>query len=362
MKKINVKQIGAIACFLVTLIFSATSVLAADANVDSEHEMTQPQRDILMALGVNESEIDSITSREIGQVLAHGQIKNYKYISKYLPTSDELQLDYNNYQKSISMIIDKFPEAALNNEDVERMLKFSMMTPESFISLPKTLVSIYKQQSQITTRAAFNSTMYTYFTRGTNQLKYYKYSSCDIHRDTLSTNYARNATTAHYNEMNDNVAFSRAICEYLFGRSININSTSQYSYGLWGDWYPSVGGAHQGIDFTIAENTPVYTVARGRVVVKKNELGGTTLVIENTNLELRYIYMHLKDVPVQVNSYIYEGTYIGNQGRYVSGSTSNSHVHFEVTDNLTQTSGSPNKTNSIYSANPYFAGLYYIAN
>lgn len=57
--------------------------------------------------------------------------------------------------------------------------------------------------------------------------------------------------------------------------------------------------------------------------------------------------------------YISGRTHIGKQGRYTYGNEDNSHVHFEVTTDLTRTQGHPNETNNVYSANPYVAGLYF---
>ena len=347
---ISLKKIMAITLVFVVLLSSTISVNAVDS-----FDTTQGQRDILMALGVEESKIESLTPEEIGQILAHGKLVNPEYIRKYLPTSEQLQADYDNYQKQLNQIILKFP--GLSKEDVERMLRFSRISPDNFMSLSPSQVEKLKQQSLISLQVAFDSTKYTNFTQGPDKLKYYAYSSCDIHRNTLRTSYARYATAAHYSEMNDNVAYARAIGNALFNTTININNVWQYSYGLWGDWYPSVGGAHQGIDYTIIDGAPVYTVARGEVVSIKQEYGGTTLVIENKALKLRYIYMHLKNVTRKKGDYVYEGQKIGEQGWYYD----NTHVHFEVADDLTRTTGHPNQTNNVYSVNPYFAGLYYIA-
>ena len=367
MKKSKLTRFLAITCALVTLISSTTNSLAVNpigqtkADTLESYKITQRQRDILMSLGVKENEVDSLTPKEIGKLLANGQIVNYNYISKYLPTPQEMQADFDNYQKQVKRIVQKFPEANLNSEEVEHILKSSKMSPDDFLSLSQPQVSNIAQKSLVAQRVAIDTTKYTYFERGTNKLKYYAFSSCNIHRNTLSTVYARNATSAHYKEMNNNVACARAIGNILFDKTIPIKSTSQYSYGLWGDFYTSAGGAHQGIDYTLGEGTDVYAVAPGNVVAVEYYRGGYTVTVENTTHGIRYIYMHLKNIPsaIKVGKYISGRTQIGEQGRYTYGKDDNSHVHFEVTTDLTRTQGHPNETNNVYSANPYVAGLYF---
>lgn len=367
MKRCKLMRFLSTICALVTLISSTTNVLAVnssvinDAETSDSYKTTQRQKDILLSLGVKENEVDSLTPKEIGKLLANGQIVNYNYISKYLPTPQEMQSDFDNYQNQVKAIVQKFPEANLKSEDVERILKSSMMSPDDFLSLSQSQVANLKQKSLFAPRVALDPTKYTYFERGTNKLQYYAFSSCDIHRNTLSTAYARNATSAHYTEMNYNVSCARAIGNILFNRTIPINSTDQYSYGLWGDFYPSVGGAHQGIDYTLGEGTNVYAVAPGNVVAVASYRGGYTVTVENTTHGIRYIYMHLKNIPtnIKVGNYISGRTRIGQQGRYVFGNTNNSHVHFEVSTDLTRIHGHPNDTNNVASANPYVAGLYF---
>ena len=371
MKKNKLMQFLAIICVLATLIAFTTNVAAVNSSIANDAEITttaldsykitQRQRDILLSLGVKENEVDLLTPKEIGKLLANGQIVNYNYISKYLPTPQEMQSDFDNYQSQIKTIVQKFPEANLKSEEVERILKSSMMLPDDFLSLSQSQVANLKQKSLVAQRVALDPTKYTYFERGTNKLQYYAEPSCEIHRNTLSTAYARNATTAHYTEMNYNVACSRAIGNILFNRTIPISSTSQYSYGLWGDFYTLVGGAHQGIDYTIAEGTNVYAVAPGYVVRIQDYKGGTTVTIENSTHGIRYIYMHLKNIPgtLKVGNYVSGRTRIGQQGRFIDGNTSNTHVHFEVTTDLTRIQGHPHNTNNVSSANPYVAGLYF---
>jgi hypothetical protein len=142
-----------------------------------------------------------------------------------------------------------------------------------------------------------------------------------------------------------------------------LTSASQYSYNLWGDVNSAALAngnivTHQGIDFTRYENAHLYVVCPGTVIKTTDEYGGTTIFIYNDTLNMTFVHMHTKNVQVAKGTYVSKGTYLADQGRYISGGSNNTHTHFEVrSGRVTSAAGTGNEM--LRTANPYYYGLYF---
>lgn len=142
-----------------------------------------------------------------------------------------------------------------------------------------------------------------------------------------------------------------------------LTSASQYSYNLWGDVNSAALAngnivTHQGIDFTRYENAHLYVVCPGTVIKTTSEYGGTTIFIYNDTLNMTFVHMHTKNVQVAEGTYVSKGTYLADQGRYISGGSNNTHTHFEVrSGRVTSAAGTGNEM--LRTANPYYYGLYF---
>ncbi len=177
----------------------------------------------------------------------------------------------------------------------------------------------------------------------------------------LSTAFSANATPSHYAELKEDISSAKAFGDMLFNTT--LTSASQYSYNLWGDVNSAALAngnivTHQGIDFTRYENAHLYVVCPGTVIKTTDEYGGTTIFIYNDTLNMTFVHMHTKNVQVAKGTYVSKGTYLADQGRYISGGSNNTHTHFEVrSGRVTSAAGTGNEM--LRTANPYYYGLYF---
>lgn len=85
---------------------------------------------------------------------------------------------------------------------------------------------------------------------------------------------------------------------------------------------------HTGVDINAAENTPVNSAYRGKVIrVEENEFYGKFIMIEHLP-SLVTLYGHLNSQSVSVGDFVEADTEIGLSGS--TGRSTGPHLHFEV--------------------------------
>ncbi len=85
---------------------------------------------------------------------------------------------------------------------------------------------------------------------------------------------------------------------------------------------------HTGMDINAAENTPVHSAYRGKVIrVEENEFYGKFVMIEHLP-SLVTLYGHLNSQSVNVGDFVEADTEIGLSGS--TGRSTGPHLHFEV--------------------------------
>jgi murein DD-endopeptidase MepM/ murein hydrolase activator NlpD len=88
---------------------------------------------------------------------------------------------------------------------------------------------------------------------------------------------------------------------------------------------------HSGIDIKVAEGTPVYAAADGKVVFAGANGGyGNTVEIEHSfsvnSKKAKTLYAHLKEIVVNQNAYVRQGQQIGLSGN--TGNSGGPHLHY----------------------------------
>lgn len=90
---------------------------------------------------------------------------------------------------------------------------------------------------------------------------------------------------------------------------------------------------HKGIDLPAVMNTPIFTVADGKVVLSRwYGSGGNTVIVEHAN-GVRTLYMHMSRANVTVGTTVLAGDTIGFVGS--TGASSGPHLHFQIEINGT---------------------------
>jgi murein DD-endopeptidase MepM/ murein hydrolase activator NlpD len=91
---------------------------------------------------------------------------------------------------------------------------------------------------------------------------------------------------------------------------------------------PATARSHWGMDFAVAEGTPVAAPNGGRVVLAEYLLNtGWTIVIEHGG-GLKSYYFHMSEITVAVDERVETGALIGKVGS--TGYSTGAHLHFEM--------------------------------
>ncbi len=86
---------------------------------------------------------------------------------------------------------------------------------------------------------------------------------------------------------------------------------------------------HNGVDIAAPIGTEVYTPCSGVVVsVYSHPLGGLTLIIANSEKNMRYGMCHLDEVCVEQGQRIWAGDMVARSGN--SGRSTGPHLHYSV--------------------------------
>uniref|UniRef100_A0A2V0RAH3 M23ase beta-sheet core domain-containing protein n=1 Tax=viral metagenome TaxID=1070528 RepID=A0A2V0RAH3_9ZZZZ len=86
---------------------------------------------------------------------------------------------------------------------------------------------------------------------------------------------------------------------------------------------------HQGHDYVAKVNTPIYSIANGKVVrVTHKGAHGLSVVISVENFYVRY--SHLSSLVVSPNDEVYHGEVVGFTGRSGNARNVEPHLHFEL--------------------------------
>lgn len=100
------------------------------------------------------------------------------------------------------------------------------------------------------------------------------------------------------------------------------------NFGQTGGPYGS--NPHQGVDFAMPSNTPIYAADGGRVVSQGfHSRNGNNISIQTGDLNHRYF--HLNDILVKNNQVVNKGDLIGRSGS--TGYSTGPHLHFQVEKN-----------------------------
>ena len=367
-RKYEMKKLFAIIIAVVMLSALCVPSIAAEPAKD-EQRFTDRQRNVLLALGASEEELATMTWEEVNSLLRDGDLVRPEYVAQYLPTEEERQSAMReSIEEKVSILRELNQE--LTGYELESYLKATGKSSHELVGMTSAELREEGREIQEYLSTQQNSlvaplslaTNYTLFSKtGTTPNLDYAYSSCYIHKDALSTAFSATATTKHYTELTNDISCSKAFGNMLFNTT--LSSASQYSYNLWGDVNSAALAngnivTHQGIDFTRYQGAPLYVVCPGTVIGTTYEYGGTTIFIYNATLEMTFVHMHTQNVQVAVGDYVNEGTYLADQGRYVSGSSNNTHTHFEVrSGRVTNAAGTGNEM--LRTENPYYYGLYF---
>lgn len=358
--------------FAIIIAVALLSILCMQsfaAETDNDQRFTERQRNVLLALGASETDLATMTWEEVNDLLRDGELVNPQYISQYLPTEADHRASLRNAIEEKVTIL-RALNLGLTGYELELYLKSTGKSSHELIGMTSSelqtegeAIQAYLLAQQTVPVVPLSlSTNYTLFSRtGTTPNLDYAYSSCYIHKDALSTAFSANATPSHYAELKEDISSAKAFGDMLFNTT--LTSASQYSYNLWGDVNSAALAngnivTHQGIDFTRYENAHLYVVCPGTVIKTTDEYGGTTIFIYNDTLNMTFVHMHTKNVQVAKGTYVSKGTYLADQGRYISGGSNNTHTHFEVrSGRVTSAAGTGNEM--LRTANPYYYGLYF---
>ncbi|MEG2929406.1 MAG: M23 family metallopeptidase [Oscillospiraceae bacterium] len=116
--------------------------------------------------------------------------------------------------------------------------------------------------------------------------------------------FARRISKSSYGFPNTN------ICYYLYGERRGASGTE----------------FHSGVDFRLGDNTPIYSSHSGVVTYSGGNYG--TVSIYDSNLDVTYNYVHMKNISVTSGQFVSAWDKIGHQGAV--GAPQGSHLHFEV--------------------------------
>lgn len=363
---------------LLVCVFMLLPIIAFAATTENDEKiiLTKKQRDILQALGVEESKIDKLTGPEIGKIILEGKISNYTYLKPYLPSETELKQDSERETNKLRLALKKL-EPELTIDELSDYLRSNKKGADDILqSTPEELKKIndalrenrFRKSLSIMRAPQTKNTNYTLFT---DMKSYgYAYSSCYIHKNALKTAYSPNATTAHYNEIRTQIGSAKAIGEYIYDKK--LTSSGQYAYNLWGDYYEetdAIGNitkrtTHQGIDFQAdgkgVPGATLYNIYKGEVVNRFDEKSsdGITIVIHNDYFDVNFIYMHTQNPSCDIGDFVETCEPFAEQG-YFSKAAKNTHTHFEVVPG-TQIRGNPYEGEQLYSKNPYTPAIFFI--
>ncbi|EHL05430.1 hypothetical protein HMPREF0322_03883 [Desulfitobacterium hafniense DP7] len=355
--------------------FSKMTLAEIERERDSHpSDINSKQKDLLLAYGVTEDELKNITRREIGDILLFGNIVKPEYLEPHIASKQEVKDSFNKTEaarqeqklrfEQNGLILDDLNLLSENNYTFEEISKLDILTIKDLVKETKS--SLETESNDISIQY-ITPNVYTKFNKndiGAYESTTYLY----FHRDSMNTSYASIATSAHNAEVSNYVQNAYTIGKHLFaGVSQNITLTSdQYAFNLFGELTEgstsSDNTVHEGVDYNRFEGAPVYNLIDGVVKNIAYELGGTTVSVYNSlysSSGVSLIYMHLKNVTAVDETYISNdsSSSFAQQGRYVSGSANNSHVHIEVRDGQ-HDYGNPGKGETLSSSRPYGILLY----
>ena len=130
-------------------------------------------------------------------------------------------------------------------------------------------------------------------------------------------------------------------------------------WGLHPEYYNSIGlKAHNGIDFTCPEGTPIYAAHEGIVWFSGTDTTmSKTIAIDNVGGTYRTFYAHLSELKVNNGQYVRCGDVIGfsgNTGRYTTGP----HLHFGLHPIKNYSDTEPdNGYNGAIDPTPFWSGV-----
>jgi murein DD-endopeptidase MepM/ murein hydrolase activator NlpD len=93
------------------------------------------------------------------------------------------------------------------------------------------------------------------------------------------------------------------------------------------------GGHHAGLDFEAPTGTPIFAARKGRVITSKDTATGFGSYVVLEDGGLKFAYAHMSKRIAKVGQVVSEGTQLGLVGN--SGTSSGSHVHYEVRPSAT---------------------------
>ena len=347
------------------------------AEVEKERDshpsnMNSKQKDLLRAYGVTEDELKTITRREIGDILLFGNIVKPEYLEPHIATKAEVKESLDKTEKARQEQKLRFEQNGLTLNDLDLMSEDYLFEEIAKMPIPTINKIIKDSKSSLETENGdftlqyITPNVYTRFDKnliGAYESTTYLY----FHRGSIDTSYASIATSAHNTEVSNYVSNAYTIGKHLFaGQGQQITLTNQqYAGNLFGELTEgsssSTNKVHEGIDYLRYEGAPVYNLIDGNVINIAPELGGTTVSVYNAfygSSGVSLIYMHLKNVTASNGQYISNsGSYFAQQGRYISGSINNTHVHVEVRNGQAQY-GNPGTGEQLDSLRPYAILLY----
>lgn len=133
-----------------------------------------------------------------------------------------------------------------------------------------------------------------------------------------------------FDQLRRNVADQREKMDHIPGiiPLRDVEYTISSGFGQRRDPVSGTRKLHEGIDFYIAEGTPVYATADGKVCVagRTGGFGNSVEILHGYNYTTRYA--HLSEVLVKEGDNIRRGDLIGKVGS--SGKSLKPHLHYEV--------------------------------
>ncbi|UWG95938.1 M23 family metallopeptidase [Dehalobacter sp. DCM] len=330
--------------------------------------MSLMQKDVLRACGVTEDELNTITKREIGDILLFGNVVKPEYLVPYVATKEEVKESIDKTEKARQEQKLRFEQNGLTLDDLDLMSEDYLFEEIAKMPIPKIQKIIKDARSSLKTNDGdftlqyITPNLYTKFNKndiGAYESTTYLY----FQRYSMNTSYASVATSAHISEVSDYVSVAYGIGKRLFG--VTSLTSQQYAGNLFGELTEgsssSTNKVHEGIDLIRYEGAPVYNLIDGDVINVASELGGTTVSVYQPfygSSGVSLIYMHLKNVNVVEGQYIYNFTSsFAQEGRYISGSENNTHVHVEVRNGQAEY-GNSGTGETLSSASPYLTLLY----
>lgn len=307
-------------------------------------ELTDEQKDYLLAYGVDPKRIDELTNGDVADVLKNAEILKLQFIEKYI---DKEKL-YQDALESKSIIIDKLKNMGLNEKEIESFFEYGLNISDYDDHAKSKIQHDLKMNDKIHLR----STSCHVF-RGPTVVNLLNEDNVHFHADVYPRYGGPNGSTplplnpdpgtAAYNEkvavLTSNLNATVKYAKVLYKTS--STSGISYNYNLYGEETGSI--YHKGIDTIRGANNNIYSISSGKVIARSLGSPGSslsTIFVYNPTYGITLIYMHMTvDSSITLNKEVYKDTLLGTESNRGQGIGTHTHIQIELGQRTTATPG-----------------------